>query len=1343
MRKLFILILFVGSLLQQLSAQVTQSLWVGQSYTCDATSALIGLTSDMSWSTSGGYFSLSGSGAYRTITIYQYFFGTASIKCSWKERLTSNSQWTSRSKTWYFTCRDNQVYITPSSMTLSVGESDYVGYSHQYDNNYTNAAKAYFSSSNSSIVAVNEHTGEVIAKSPGKAYINVYSKISSVSPYCEITVNEVDVQSVSIPNTISIIAGETIQLSKTVNPSNGTVNNISWHTDNESVATVNSSGTLTAVKHGTANVYCIINNTIKSNEAIVTVSKSTLKISASEESGLLNKGTAVSLSANDANAEIYYTIDGSMPTVESFRYKEPIVIDRSLTLKAIACHEDYNTSEVLVRNFNVTSLEIVEIYPNNNADMGRHIVPHVTFNKKIYKSENIEKICLKKGDEPIEGGVFLSDSTVYFVPSDYLERGMSYTFFVPQNSICTSTSETIEDVVVSFSTGKFPISVAAGYDMAAVLMSDGSLWTWGKSDLGNGSSEESLTPTKIMEDVKKVDLGFMHGVALKNDNTFWAWGRNDSGQLGDGTCETRLSPVRIMDNVRDVSTYHSHTAIIKEDNSLWMCGTNYFGQIGDGTTTTRTVPVKILDNVKSASTGESHTAAITLDGILYTWGWDAYEQLGGWQPCLGEDEKRKTPFKISEVSNVQMVSCGDYHTAAIDGDGALRTAGSNSNGQLGLGDYASKGEFSSFVRPIQNGVAFVSAGGRNTAIIKEDGDLYICGDNDYGMVEKDNYSKNFGGFRYKLSDVKSVDIGHEMIIAITNSGDVYAWGNNFYGQIGTGSKSPSKIDEPTKIMSGSSSSPLEEITLPSVKDGYIGKDLVLVPSIMPYNAEFNTIKWSSSNDDVAIVSQRGVVTGVSEGETVITVVVESHEGTVFKASCMVEIKEALKPTIINITLNKTSATLIKGESLVLTTTIFPDDAHDRSITWSSSDETIAAVDSLGNVTAILAGTATITAIANDGSGVTASCEVTVMPASYVVTYLIDGEVFATDTVICGAPVNTTIEPQKEGYTFRGWSEVPEMMPAYDIILNATFSINKYLVTFKIGDKVIAEESLEYGATIIVPDAPEMEDYAFMEWTDLLETVPSRDVEFVAVYEQVGVHLVDGVNSFVQNKAVLFNRIRYTRNFKNTNWQALYVPFEIPYENIKDDFVVAYINDVHQFDDDDDGAIDRTQVEAVKVTGGVLRANYPYMIRAKVAGEKTITVTDAILYATEENSIDCSSVFDTYTFTGTYSKIPASELPKEEGYYALSGGSWKHLSANSSLGAFRMYMKIDSRDANATVEARAIEMRVIGDDEEGATGIENPAFETQKSELIYDLQGRRVENPTKGLYIVDGRKVWVE
>ena len=225
----------------------------------------------------------------------------------------------------------------------------------------------------------------------------------------------------------------------------------------------------------------------------------------------------------------------------------------------------------------------------------------------------------------------------------------------------------------------------------------------------------------------------------------------------------------------------------------------------------------------------------------------------------------------------------------------------------------------------------------------------------------------------------------------------------------------------------------------------------------------------------------------------------------------------------------------------------------------------------------------------------------------------------------------------------------------------------------------------------------------------------------------------------------FNKIVYSREFNNTSWQSLYVPFEIPYESIKDDFVAGYINNIHQFDDDDDGTIDRTQVEVIKLTGGTLKANYPYLIRAKSTGSKMISVTMATLYATEENSIDCSSVFDTYTFTGTYSTLSSTDLPQSEGYYALSDGVWRQLAPSATLGAFRVYMKVDSRGHSAAVLPRAIEMRVIGDDEEGTTAIPEleSAAKTLQAPLIYDLQGRRVEKTSKGLYIINGQKVLIK
>ena len=222
-------------------------------------------------------------------------------------------------------------------------------------------------------------------------------------------------------------------------------------------------------------------------------------------------------------------------------------------------------------------------------------------------------------------------------------------------------------------------------------------------------------------------------------------------------------------------------------------------------------------------------------------------------------------------------------------------------------------------------------------------------------------------------------------------------------------------------------------------------------------------------------------------------------------------------------------------------------------------------------------------------------------------------------------------------------------------------------------------------------------------------------------------------------------ITYTRNFADTEWQPLYVPFEIAYEEICNDFEVAYIYNTRQYDHDEDGVKDETIIEAFKMKEGMLEANYPYLIRAKEAGEKSIVVTDATLYATEENTIDCASVFDTYTFKGTYSQLSSTTLTPGEGYYTLVGGEWQPVTESTTLGAFRFYLKVDSRHGAPAAEARSIRMRFVGENnnDDDATGIENAEIKDEKSGMIYDLQGRRVEKPTKGMYIVNGKKVVIK
>lgn len=91
--------------------------------------------------------------------------------------------------------------------------------------------------------------------------------------------------------------------------------------------------------------------------------------------------------------------------------------------------------------------------------------------------------------------------------------------------------------------------------------------------------------------------------------------------------------------------------------------------------------------------------------------------------------------------------------------------------------------------------------------------------------------------------------------------------------------------------------------------------------------------------------------------------------------------------VASVTLDQSALTLTAGgDTATLTATVLPENATDKTVTWSSDNEAVATVDADGKVTAVAAGTANITATANDGSGVTATCAVTVTPAAITVTW---------------------------------------------------------------------------------------------------------------------------------------------------------------------------------------------------------------------------------------------------------------------------------------------------------------------------------------------------------------------
>lgn len=133
-----------------------------------------------------------------------------------------------------------------------------------------------------------------------------------------------------------------------------------------------------------------------------------------------------------------------------------------------------------------------------------------------------------------------------------------------------------------------------------------------------------------------------------------------------------------------------------------------------------------------------------------------------------------------------------------------------------------------------------------------------------------------------------------------------------------------------------------------------GEKETLSTTIQPANATIHSVFWKSSDDNVAPVSQEGVVTAVAEGSCVITVTVDGQ-----KAECAVTVARKVIP-VEEVSLDRDSADLPVGGTLQLTATVFPDSATDKTIAWSTSNADVATVEN-GLVTALSAGEAIITA----------------------------------------------------------------------------------------------------------------------------------------------------------------------------------------------------------------------------------------------------------------------------------------------------------------------------------------------------------------------------------------------
>lgn len=174
--------------------------------------------------------------------------------------------------------------------------------------------------------------------------------------------------------------------------------------------------------------------------------------------------------------------------------------------------------------------------------------------------------------------------------------------------------------------------------------------------------------------------------------------------------------------------------------------------------------------------------------------------------------------------------------------------------------------------------------------------------------------------------------------------------------------------------------PVEEIELPSYAEIYYKSDFgydikeILKPTYTPYYATDPSFTWTSSDDQIICISKDGVILTKGVGECVLSISVADNPD--IHAECTVKVL----PILINsIDLEPKEWFGHVGGEFRISAMVTPEDATDKSVIWNSNNNAVSAVDSSGIVRTLSIGEVDIIATAADGSGVKATCHVTVLP----------------------------------------------------------------------------------------------------------------------------------------------------------------------------------------------------------------------------------------------------------------------------------------------------------------------------------------------------------------------------
>ena len=482
---------------------------------------------------------------------------------------------------------------------------------------------------------------------------------------------------------------------------------------------------------------------------------------------------------------------------------------------------------------------------------------------------------------------------------------------------------------------------------------------------------------------------------------------------------------------------------------------------------------------------------------------------------------------------------------------------------------------------------------------------------------------------------------------------------------------------------------ITNISMSSAETIGVGGTVTLSPTITPANYT-STVEWASDDESVATVSSAGVVTGVANGTAKITA--KSSDDASIKAECTVTVTAPI--AVAGVALNETALDMYFGDTETLVANFTPANATNKTVTWESDKTSVATVSSEGVVTAVGAGTCTIKVTTDDG-GFTATCDVTVTTRSINLT----------------API-----------VINDWNDVSSSYSDYGSdtyldIMGYTFKIKECCkqttLQFKKNAGILTSTTINStnGFTVIIETADGSNASGVLTLQIGSETpVTATGVGATAIAKTSATSTsftIKNLSSGVMKLGkITIVPNQYSTTVQSYGWATFIAPAPVEFA-ANTAYVVT------------DASISGTTGSLTMEAVTQVPKDTPVLLKG--AGSKDFTViASAAAPATNLLSIG----------TGT---TPAGKYP-----YVLAkdgeGACFKLWTGDAATLNGRVVLLLD--------ESIAATSPVFLLDPSGTTAIESIKTKDVNGDF-YDLQGRKVAQPTKGLYIVNGKKVIIK